>query len=118
MVIKTIEKINNKCVGVIEANKLRMKMIQDNIKDLNLIDSLFSSLEEAILKKSIKEINAIISMKLFFEEICEGIEHEIINAYERQTNKQKFIDELKKSYIIRGVKGIQFSWMPIILRRG
>ena len=88
MVIKTIEKINNKCVGVIEANKLRMKMIQDNIKDLNLIDSLFSSLEEAILKKSIKEINAIISMKLFFEEICEGLEHEIINAYERQTNKQ------------------------------
>lgn len=47
-----------------------------------------------------------------------GLDNELISAYERQINKKYFMDELRKSYIIRGVKGIQFAWMPIILRKG
>ena len=74
--------------------------------------------EKAILKKDFKKINNIISKKLFFEMVVIGLDNELISAYERQINKKYFMDELRKSYIIRGVKGIQFAWMPIILRKG
>ena len=55
---------------------------------------------------------------MFFEEIFEGYEKEIIKAYESQADKEQFLRDLKKSYIMRGVKGFQFAWMPIILRKG
>ena len=73
MVIRTIDEINIQCENVIEANKLRMNKIQDNLINLASVETMFIDLEKAILKKDFK---------------------------------------------IRGVKGIQFAWMPIILRKG
>ena len=118
MIIRTIEEINIQCENVIEANKLRMNKIQDNLINLASVETMFIDLEKAILKKDFKKINNIISKKLFFEMVVIGLDNELIRAYERQINKKYFMDELRKSYIIRGVKGIQFAWMPIILRKG
>lgn len=118
MIIKTIDEINIQCENVIEANKLRMNKIQDNLMNLASVETMFIDLEKAILKKDFKEINNIISKKLFFEMVIIGFENELINSYEKQINKKFFMDELRKSYILRGVKGLQFAWMPIILRKG
>lgn len=118
MTIKTIDEISIQCENVIEANKLRMKSIQNNIKDLDMIEIIFLSLEKAISRRDIESINNIISKRLFFEKVCTGFENELINSYEKQENKKYFMDELRKSYVIRGVKGLQFAWMPIILRKG
>ena len=118
MIIKTIDEINIQCENVIEANKLRMNKIQDNLMNLASVETMFIDLEKAILKKDFKEINNIISKKLFFEMVIIGFENELISSYEKQINKKFFMDELRKSYILRGVKGLQFAWMPIILRKG
>ena len=118
MIIKTIDEINIQCENVIEANKLRMNKIQDNLINLASVETMFIDLEKAILKKDFKKINNIISKKLFFEMVVIWLDNELISAYERQINKKFFMDELRKSYIIRGIKGIQFAWMPIILRKG
>lgn len=116
MIIKPIDDIVTPGANIIEINKLRMKNIQENIYDLVLIDKLFLSLEKAILERDVYKINEIVSRKLFFEVPCKGIETKIIDSYKKHTNKKYFIDELKKSYIVRGVKGIQFAWIPILNR--
>ena len=118
MLIKPIEKLYVPGGNIIETNKLRMKSIQKNISSMMTIEDLFYRLQEAIIEKDIIAINVIVSENMFFEEIFEGYEKEIIKAYESQTDKEKFFRDLKKSYMIRGVKGFQFAWMPIILRRG
>lgn len=118
MIIKTIDEISIQCENVVEANKLRMKNIQNNIKDLAAIEITFFSLEKAILRRDIESINNIISKRLFFEKVCTDFECELINSYEKQINKKYFMDELRKSYVMRGAKGLQFAWMPIILRKG
>lgn len=117
MIIKAIEKISNGR-GVIEANKLRMRSIQKNINDMMVIEDLFCELEKSIMEKNVTAINEIVSENMFFEEIFQGYEIEIIKAYENQANKEHFFRDLKKSYMIRGMKGFQFAWMPIILRKG
>ena len=116
VVIKVIDEISNKKgIGIIEANKIRMKKIQDNIKDFNLVDNLFVDLEVSILKGDIDGLKNVISKKLYFEEI-DGLEFNLINSYKKQRDKKMFIEALKKSYMIRGVKGVHFAWMPIILK--
>ena len=67
MVIRTIDEINIQCENVIEANKLRMNKIQDNLINLASVETMFIDLEKAILKKDFKEINNIISKKLFLK---------------------------------------------------
>lgn len=116
MIIKPIEKIVIPGASVIEINKIRMKNIQKNILDFKLIDELFLDLEKAILKRDLVKINEIVGEKLFYEIPCKGLDTKIIEAYENHTNKKYLIDELKKSYIVRGVKGIQFAWIPILNR--
>ena len=118
MIIKATDKIVTPGASVIEINKVRMKNIQNNIYDLSLVDKLFSSLEKAILKRDIAELEKIIAEQLFFEVPCNGLSSKIIDVYDEHVNKKYFIDELKKSYMVRGVKGIQFTWMPILNRRG
>ena len=118
MLIKPIEKLYVPGGNIIETNKLRMKSIQNNINDMSLVEYLFTNLEKAILERDIIEIDNIVSKQLFFEILCDGFENKIIESYEQQINKKYFIGELRKSYVIRGVKGIQFAWMPIILRKG
>ena len=114
MIIKTTEKISSKGLNMIEANKLRMNMIKENLNDLIKLENVFLDLEKAILTKDKAEIKNIVSDNLYYEVLCVGFENKLIAAYEKQNNKKYFIDELRKSYIIRGVKGIQFSWMPIL----
>ena len=116
MIIKVIDEIAASGENVIEINKIRMKKIQDNLYDLTLVDNLFLELEKSILKRDIAEIENVICKKLFFEMPCIGISSKIIDVYEGHANKKYFIDELKKSYIIRGVKGMLFTWMPILNR--
>lgn len=116
MIIKSINEIITPGASVIEINKLRMKNIQDNIYDFVLIDKLFLDLEKAILKRDVPEIEEIVGKKLFFEIPCAGLSSKMIDVYEEHTNKKYFIDELKKSYIVRGIKGIQFAWIPILNR--
>ncbi|MBQ9014018.1 MAG: hypothetical protein IJ094_10800 [Bacilli bacterium] len=114
MVIKTTEIINSKGLSIIESNKLRMNMIKDNLNDLIKLENVFLELEKAILTRDKQEIKNIVSDNLYYEILCEGFEDKIIDTYEKQNNKKHFIDELRRSYIIRGVKGIQFSWTPIL----
>jgi hypothetical protein len=118
MIIKATDKIVIPGASIIEINKIRMKNIQNNIYDLSLVDKLFSSLEKAILKRDIAELEKIIGEQLFFEVPCNNLGSKMIDVYDEHVNKKYFIDELKKSYMIRGVKGIQFTWMPILNRRG
>lgn len=54
MVIRTIDEINIQCENVIEANKLRMNKIQDNLINLASVETMFIDLEKAILKKTSK----------------------------------------------------------------
>lgn len=116
MIIKPIDDIVTPGANIIEINKVRMKNIQDNIYNFMLIDKLFLDLEKAILKRDVPEIEEIIGKKLFFEIPCVGFSSKMIDVYEEHTNKKYFIDELKKSYMIRGIKGIQFAWIPILNR--
>ena len=118
MFIKPVEKFYIPGGNIIEANKLRMRSIQKNISNMMIIEDLFYRLKEALIEKDIIAISVIVSESMFFEEIFEGYETEIIKAYESQKNKEQFLRDLKKSYMIRGVKGFQFAWMPIILRKG
>lgn len=114
MVIKTTEIINSKGLNIIESNKLRMNMIKDNLNDLIKLENTFLALEKAILTKDKIEIKNIISDNLYYEILCIGFEDKLITVYEKHSNKKHFIDELRKSYITRGIKGIQFSWMPLL----
>lgn len=114
MIIKAIDNIVTDGVSIIEINKTRMKYIQNTIYDLSLVDNLFLDLEKFILVKDVAAIEEIISKKLFFEIPCKGLGLKIINVYEKYDNKKYFLDELKKSYLMRGVKGIMFTWMPIL----
>lgn len=116
MIIRPIDEIVTPGASIIEINKIRMKKIQSNIYDFVLIDKLFFNLEKALLKRYVPEIEEIIGKKLFFEVPCVGLADKMIKAYENHTNKKYFIDELKKSYITRGVKGAQFAWIPILNR--
>ena len=116
MIIKAIDEIATSGASAIESNKIRMKNIQKNIYNLTLVDKLFFELEKAILKRDMVEVENIICKKLFFEIPCLGLSSKIIEVYENHANKKYFIDELKKSYIIRGVKGMLFTWMPILNR--
>ena len=116
MIIKAIDEIATSGASAIESNKIRMKNIQKNIYNLTLVDKLFFELEKAILKRDMVEVENIICKKLFFEIHCLGLGSKIIEVYENHANKKYFIDELKKSYIIRGVKGMLFTWMPILNR--
>jgi hypothetical protein len=118
MFIKPLEKFYIPGGNIIESNKLRMRNIQKNISNMMIIEDLFYRLKEAIIAKDIVAISVIVSENMFFEEIFEGYEKEIIKAYESQADKEQFLRDLKKSYIMRGVKGFQFAWMPIILRKG
>ena len=65
MLIKAIQEIKSE-KGIIETNKLRMKMIKDNIGELSLVDALFGELEKSIKEKDFNKINDIVSKKLFF----------------------------------------------------
>ena len=116
MIIKPIDGIVTPGASIVEINKIRMKKIQSNIYDFVLIDKLFFNLEKALLKRDLDKVEEIISKKLFFEVPCVGLADKMIKAYENHTNKKYFIDELKKSYITRGVKGVQFTWIPILNR--
>lgn len=117
MVIQTLREIVKGSDSIIEANKIRMANIKKNIEYIATVDELIDELEKAILTSNIEEIGNIISYKLFYEEIILGIENALVESYNRQANKKCFMDELKKSYILRGVKGVQFAWIPII-RKG
>ena len=116
MIIKPIDEIVTPGASIVEINKIRMKKIQDNAYDFVLIDELFFNLEKALLKRDLDKVEEIISKKLFFEVPCVGLAYKMIKAYENHTNKKYFIDELKKSYLIRGIKGVQFAWIPILNR--
>lgn len=118
MLIKPIEKLYVPGGNIIETNKLRMRSIQKNVSNMIIIEDLFYRFKKALIEKDIIAISVIVSENMFFEEIFEGYEKEIIKAYESQTDKEKFLRDLKKSYMIRGIKGFQFAWMPIILRKG
>ena len=88
VVIKVIDEISNKKgIGIIEANKIRMKKIQDNIKDFSLVDNLFVDLEVSILKGDIDGLKNVISKKLYFEEI-DGLEFNLIDSYKKQRDKK------------------------------
>ena len=80
MLIKPIEKLYVPGGNIIETNKLRMKSIQKNISSMMTIEDLFYRLQEAIIEKDIIAINVIVSENMFFEEIFEGYEKEIIKA--------------------------------------
>ena len=116
MIIKVIDDIIVEEANVVEVNKIRMRNIQSNICNLALVDNLFLDLEKFILIKDVAAIEEIISKKLFFEIPCKRLGLKIINVYEKYDNKKYFLDELKKSYLMRGVKGIMFAWMPILNR--
>lgn len=118
MLIKAIPEINENCTSVIESNKMRCMKIQDNLKDLNLVDNIFSCLQNAIESEDELDIVHIISNKLFFEQAVEGLEELIIATYKQHGDKYNLMQQLKKSYVIRGVKGVQFAWMPILIKRG
>ena len=116
MIIKAISEIATDGASIIEINKVRMKKIQENLYNFSTVDKLFIDLEKSILKRDVVEIEKIIYEKLFFEIPCIGAATKIIDVYENHANKKYFIDELKKSYLIRGVKGMQFAWIPILNR--
>ena len=116
MIIKAIDDIIVDGASIIEINKIRMKNIQNNIYNLDLVDKLFLDLEKSIIKKDVVKVEDIVSKKLFFETPCKGLGDRMINTYNTYDNKNCFLDELKKSYIRHGIKGIMFAWMPILNR--
>ena len=96
MVIKVIDEISNKKgIGIIEANKIRMKKIQDNIKDFNLVDNLFVDLEVSILKGDIDGLKNVISKKLYFEEIDGKKVRKYSKKFFEYENWDEFLEDCK-----------------------
>ncbi len=117
MLIKTIPEICEACDSVVEANKIRLLMIQKNINNLETVDNLFISLENAIAIRDMQTVADIVRNQLFFEEIVGGVDKALRKYYRKAEDKEIYMQQLKKAYIIHGVKGMQWAWTTLLKKR-
>ncbi len=114
MIIKPVKTITNNHEGIVVHNKMRMKHIQGNLESYIKTGMLFATLEKELKNKNEDGVRVLVQEKLFFEEIQNGFEIELIETYAAHNDKDRFIEDLQKSYIKRGVKGFNSAWTPII----
>lgn len=111
MIIQPIEELSEEGNRIL-ANKKRMKYIKNIIT--NECDKVFLELEKSLMENSFKDIAYITSHKIFFEVVDTDLLRKLQKLYILQGSEA--INKLKESYKIRGVKGINFAWTPILER--
>lgn len=114
MVIKAIEsirKVSNN--DVVISNEIRRELILEVIN--NGTNVLFQNLYLELKNKEYNKAKEIIEDELFFEQVNSNTMKNLIEGFVNTNNKENFINNLEKSYVKKGIKGIAFSWFPIIL---
>lgn len=116
MIIEPIASLYVEDRDRIKANKLRMSKISEIISNQEVVDSLFSEIHNSLIKLDVVRLSRILSEQLFFEEVYASTILKLVDGFGSSNDKEGFIQLLKDSYILRGVKGIRFAWTPIIDR--
>ena len=99
--------INTIYDDIIEGNNLRINNIKSNReKDFK------SELELKILNNNLEDLKQYLQQEIFFEKIQEGLLSEMLEV--KRKHVKNLASELHKSYQIRGIHGIRFSWELII----
>lgn len=116
MIIEPIRSLYSSDNDKVKANKLRVSKIKEVISDTNRVDELFIIVQEALLKMDVVRLSNTLSNDLFFEEVYASFILKLLDGFNSSNDKISFIENLKVSYILKGVKGIRFAWTPIIDR--
>lgn len=113
MKINVAEIITENAYAGVKADKIRLMAIKDNYTNPKQTDNLFISFMYALVSNDIESLEYV-TRRLFCEEIPLGLTDMIIEKFQKTSEKDKFVEDLKKSYIKRGTKGMLSAWYPII----
>ena len=121
MTIKPIRDLLNGN-NILKANKIRRDSIKQVAGNRALVDLIFENLVKYIEEDNFEEIKYTLSYKLFFEDIHDELIKLLATEYQKLKlasleEAMSFIENLKLSYILKGVNGYVFSFMPIIHKR-
>ena len=121
MTIKPIRDLLNGN-NILKANKIRRDSIKQVAANRALVDLIFENLVKYIEEDNFEEIKYTLSYKLFFEDIHDDLIKLLTTEYQKLKvdsleEATSFIENLKFSYILKGVNGYVFSFMPIIHKR-
>ena len=115
MIVQPIESLYGECGNRVLANKKRIALIKE-IGNSSKLDSILESLDANLSTGNLDKVYGIIANELFYEIVPSGLITLLYNAYNNVKDKNLLINELKESYIIRGVKSAVFAWTPILTR--
>lgn len=114
MFIKPMKEIYLEEDDITSANEKRINIIRNNIENKVFMEETFKNLKLSLEKETKAETLKILKFKLFLEEINLNLITVIHRVFNLSNNKEDLIEELKKSYKNKGVKGIVFSWTPVL----
>lgn len=116
MIIKPIDELVAVSESIIDANKKRIekiKAISNKEKEM-----LFQEFEINVEEKAFTSIKMLLENRMFFEIIEEEMIENLVKVYHSNNihRKIEYINCLKESYKIRGIKGAMFTFGGIIKR--
>lgn len=98
----------------VSASKKRIGKIKESIGDKCRIDEIFSRLESSLKHGNLDMVMTIIMNELFYEVVSSSFVMDVYKSYINSNDRELFIDKLKESYIIRGIKSARFAWTPLV----
>lgn len=114
MIIQPIKELYGEKGNRVSASKLRISKIKESIGDRNRIDGIFCRLKECLDNGELDRVMNILVNELFYEVISAKFITDIYSTYRIVKDKELFIEKLKESYIIRGIKSARFAWTPLL----
>lgn len=116
MIINPIEELLATSESIVDANKKRIEKIKNVSNEEK--EELFQKLKIDVEKKEIPLIKFLLENRLFFEIIEDEFIEKLVKIYHNinMYRKIEYINCLKESYKLRGVKGIVFAFGGIIKR--
>ncbi|MGL5764507.1 MAG: hypothetical protein ACRCX8_02585 [Sarcina sp.] len=114
MIVRIIPELYGNSNNKVIANKKRISSIKGNISNKSRLKELFNKLEEYLTTGNIGDTLNLLVNEMFFEEIANSFVEELHIAYVVATDKNDFINKLRESYIIRGVRSIKPAWSPVM----
>lgn len=114
MIITPIDEFKVGSKNIAESNKKRVDRVI-LVKETN-IGFLFKEFEDLLKNGTVIMLKYLLENKVFFEIIADNYIDEIIEVYIYLDNdlKHEYVNCLKESYIIRGDRGIRYSFTPIV----
>ena len=116
MIVKPIDKLYGETGNKFTANNLRISNIKSNIKNEEYIECKFKELSQNLEECNLDQVMDIVVDELFYEVIDSSFITNLSNAYNKSSEKDIFISNLKESYKLRGVNSVAVAWTPIIRR--